>query len=270
MGCIICGDNVKERKFFGNLAKCDKCGLVYFNSQKNIIPSDLYGENYFLGDEYLNYKNDRAILQKNFIVRLQNVCQYIKRGKMFEIGCAYGFFLDVAKKFFSVEGIDVCNEPTTFARNVLKLNVKTGDYTKFKLKELKDVFCMWDTIEHLERPDLFLKKIRSELTDGGYLFLTTGDIGSVLAKIRGRKWRIIHPPTHLYYFSSDTITKLLNHCGFEIIKITHPGVYRSFKQIVYSIFFLGKKKISGNFFNKLDFPIYMNTFDIMLIIAKKI
>ena len=65
---------------------------------------------------------------------------------------------------------------------------------------------MWDTIEHLKRPDLFVQKAAADLRPGGLIALTTGDIGSLNARLRGARWRMIHPPTHLHYFSvSDSV-----------------------------------------------------------------
>jgi 2-polyprenyl-3-methyl-5-hydroxy-6-metoxy-1,4-benzoquinol methylase len=272
MGCIICKDS-RQKRIYKSLTQCENCKLVYFEKKEDIDVNDLYGEGYFQGEEYFDYKSDKAILQKNFARYLKEILKYKKGGNLFEIGCAYGFFLDLAKKYFSVEGIDIAKNPTAHAKNELGLNVATGYYTEYAPSKKYDAFCLWDTIEHLESPEKFIGKISSELNPGGYLFLTTGAIESLLAKARGRKWRMIHPPTHLFYFSKKTITKLLKQHGLEVVSITHPGVYRSFKQIVYSLFFLNKKKPSKkneNLLNRFDLPIYINTFDIMMVVAKKI
>ena len=61
-------------------------------------------------------------------------------------------------------------------QDFLKWNVKSAQY---------DIICMWDTIEHLKRPDLFIKKINKVLKKDGLLALTTGDISSIVAKLRG-------------------------------------------------------------------------------------
>jgi 2-polyprenyl-3-methyl-5-hydroxy-6-metoxy-1,4-benzoquinol methylase len=200
MACIICQEAAGE-EVLSNLAKCSECGLIYYDNTSNSSTlSDLYQESYFNGEEYLNYKNDKPIIQKNFNSRLNEIKKYAQGGSLFEIGCAYGFFLELAKENFSVGGIDITEEPTRFAREELGLKVTSGNYLEQDLKEKKDVFCMWDTIEHLERPEEFIKKVSSEIRQGGYFFLTTGDIGSLLAKVRGKKWRMIHPPTHLFTF----------------------------------------------------------------------
>ena len=54
------------------------------------------------------------------------------------------------------------------------------------LGQLIMILFVWDTIEHLKRPDLFIKKINKVLKKDGVLALTTGDISSVVAKVRGK------------------------------------------------------------------------------------
>lgn len=272
MPCVICGKS-QELNVYGKLTKCNTCGLIYYNKYSGSIDvKSLYQEGYFTGEEYLDYKKDKIIIQKNFSFRLREIQAYVKDGSLFEIGCAYGFFLELAQKYFKVEGIDIALIPTLFASKDLCLDVSATNYLDFYLPDKKDVICVWDTIEHLEKPHEFIKKINLELNDGGYLFLTTGDIGSMLAKIRGEKWRMIHPPTHLFYFSKNTITRLLNQHGFKVISIRYPGVYRSLKQIVWSLFFANR--VYPDYFekiiNKIDFPVYINTFDIMMVVARKI
>ena len=63
------------------------------------------------------------------------------------------------------------------------------------------------------------EKAYEVLKPGGRLFLTTGDIGSWVARIQGPRWRLIHPPTHLHYFSKATITRLLTGLGFSVQEV---------------------------------------------------
>lgn len=279
MNCIICQKN-NNPEIYPGLTHCKQCGLIYCN---NSLPDnqlrELYQEDYFKGSEYLDYQNDKKIIQKNFSARIKDINRVITRGSLFEIGSAYGFFLELAKKYFDVAGIDITEQPTEYARKNLGLKVRTGNYLEFSNTSERDIFCMWDTIEHLSNPKKFIEKINSELKPGGFLFLTTGDIGSLVAKFKKDKWRMIHPPTHLYYFSEKSITALLEKSGFTVIKISHPGVYRSLKQMAYGLLFLNKHPKGINLKIReallkiatfMDFPIYLNTFDIMMVIAKKI
>ncbi len=239
-------------------------------------PKTLYNENYFSGDEYADYLRDRKTLERNFSARLKEVRRFHSGGALIEIGCAYGYFLNLARAHFSVRGFDIAESALEHAKNVYGLPVENIDFLDARVDhETADVIVMWDTIEHLLRPDLVVKKASQVLKNGGALLLTTGDIGSMLAKLRGENWRLIHPPTHLHYFNKETIRRLLEEAGLEIAAVKYVPVWRSLRQILYSLFALGKDKIP-DFYRRIEdtrigeISIPLNTMDIMLVVGRKI
>ena len=134
-----------------------------------------------------------------------------------------------------------------------------------------DVF-MWDVIEHLAHPEAFLTKIHDELKPGGRLYITTGDISALLPRIQQHKWRMIHPPSHIFYFSRTHLTMLLQKHGFSVVRITYPAIYRSIRQIYFSLFLLEKKgRLASKFFKLIpaSWFVPVNTFDIMFVAAVK-
>ena len=276
--CIICNkDNNKH--IYEGIVKCYDCGHVFANlTLTDLDYKKLYDHSYFHGNEYSNYVSDKKILQKNFIDRLstlKNLIYYKSNSKLLEIGSAYGFFLEIAKDYFShVEGVDITDDGINYAKQKLNLNVKNVDFLEWDTKKNKwDIICLWDTIEHLKRPDFFLKKANNLLNNDGLMAITTGDINSWLARVRGKNWRLIHPPTHIHYFSKKTLTLLLKKEGFEVLYFGYPGFYRSLDNIFYNIFVLrlGQTWIYKIIkFLKLDkLSIYFNTYDICYVIAKK-
>jgi hypothetical protein len=125
----------------------------------------------------------------------------------------------------------------------------------------------------LKRPDLFIAKAARDLKRGGLIALTTGDIGSLNARLRGRRWRMVHPPTHMHYFSVATVSKLLERQGFDIVHLSHPGNSRRLKSMLYFILVLQMKRPEIYAMLKswwlFDFPVTLNLFDIMYIIARR-
>jgi SAM-dependent methyltransferase len=178
-------------------------------------------------------------LRRSMKRHLDQMARYLSSqpGAVLEIGCAYGFFLDEAQRRFErVVGIDVAESAVDHARTHFKVNALGGAFLDVPFEEQSfDVICLWDTIEHLDRPDLFLQKARRLLQPDGRLFLTTGDISSLNARVRGSKWRQIHPPSHLHYFSRDSITKLLERVGFRVMGIETAAYYHTLHNILASI-----------------------------------
>jgi hypothetical protein len=94
---------------------------------------------------------------------------------------------------------------------------------------------MWDTIEHLADPAAYLEAAFRLLDPGGWLFLTTGDVGAMVARLRGRRWRQIHPSTHLHYFSRATMTRLLTRIGFSRPRFKTAGNVHTVDSIFYNL-----------------------------------
>jgi 2-polyprenyl-3-methyl-5-hydroxy-6-metoxy-1,4-benzoquinol methylase len=273
--CILCGRDATGNFLYPGILQCPGCGFVFADARLSADElQNLYQRNYFFGSEYLNYLEDKPALQRNFAARLRSLRSHSAGGRLFEIGCAYGFFLELAQRYWNVEGCDIaapaCDEAS---RNGFR--VTCGDFLGLSLPEKQfDVVTMWDTIEHLARPDLYVQRASALLKQGGVLCATTGDIGSTMAKMRKQRWRLIHPPTHLYYFDRPSITKLMEQSGLEVVHFEHCGYSRSVKQMLYSLLVLNhetalRKRLYDVLKPLFNFSVYLNLYDIMFVIARK-
>ena len=275
--CLVCGAPYRPSRLAG-LVECDKCGFVSANADLSDAEMEaLYSKDYFHGGEYLDYGEEEKSLRENFrarIATLRKVAPDLAARDLFEIGCAYGFFLDeVGNVVRAASGIDVSEHAVTHAREVLRVDARQGDYLNIDFPRKFGVIVMWDTIEHLQRPDLFVAKASHDLQQGGLLALTTGDIDSLNARLRGSKWRMIHPPTHLHYFSVRSIKHLLDRHGFDTLHVSHPGISRNLQSIFYYVFAWRMKQsalydlLKRQRFSRLR--VTVNLFDIMYVIARK-
>jgi 2-polyprenyl-3-methyl-5-hydroxy-6-metoxy-1,4-benzoquinol methylase len=266
--CKLCGSTQHSPTFRGIL-RCSSCNLLFFPAEINA--SELYSKKYFTGEEYHNYPADKKILQYNFRQRLKKMRSLQPQGSLLELGCAYGFFLELAKEHYQCKGIDI-SEAILEADKSLTL-VRADFLTLPEEREAYDFICLWDTIEHLSEPFKTLKKASSCLKPGGRVVLTTGDAASFLAKLRGEKWRQIHPPTHLFYFTKATLEKALEAAGLKMESCQHVGQYRSYQSMLHGLslrlptfrWLFGLLSLGG----KIDFPIYLNSFDLLEVIAIK-
>jgi len=275
--CLVCGGGYASSRMPGLLA-CGCCGFVTADVQ--VSPEELrrlYSEQYFTGGEYKDYVSERALHEKHFRRRLALLKRYtaVPEGKfLFEIGCAYGFFLALAREQFGrVEGIDLSADAVRYASETLGVQAYAGDFLQYDLRERPDVVCLWDTIEHLERPDLYLEKLSCLMAPGSLIALTTGDIASVMARLRGARWRQIHPPTHLHYFSKRTLARLLGKYGFHVVYSGYEGTYRSLDTAVYIVFNI-KRQQPGIYrllkkTGLLRISFYLNLYDIVHMIARR-
>ncbi len=276
--CLVCGSSTTE-PIFGGLLRCTRCAHAFAAAESaDRDLAALYTEKYFAGEEYQDYLSDRDVTQRNFRSRLRVLDSFTnpqRHRRLFEVGSAYGFFLDVAKaRFDTVQGIDVSGAAVSHARDRLGLDVVCADLLNYDLSGRDfDVVCMWDTIEHLARPDLYIAKLAEHMRSGALIALTTGDFGSLNARMRRTKWRLMHPPTHAHYFSLASIGTLLERFGLEVIYRRHCGFYRTLKSMAYGVFNQRHgSPMVGDLIQRLgigELPIYLNFFDIMYVIARK-
>jgi len=274
--CVACGSD-ESRPLFRELVTCCQCGMVYFpNWLTREELARLYGPEYFHGAEYFGYLADRGAHEANFRRRVRELARWVPAGgRVFEVGCAYGLFLNLARRRWQVRGCDIAQEACRHARENLGLDVTCADFAELPLSAGEvDAFCMWDTIEHLDDPGRYLARMAELLRPGGILAITTADIGSRLARRQGERWRQIHPPTHIWYFSRATLERTLSRFGFEPVWSRYIGVSRSVGQIVYSLTSLGRPRASWmhrwcmkSGLGRIN--LWSNTFDLLMMVARR-
>ena len=279
MTCTVCDGREFQAEVYGVLSRCQGCGHVFAPELPAMAPARLYNEDYFTVAEYVDYAAQYQTLAKNFNTYLRLMRRYgATHGRLFEVGAAYGFFLNEARRSFDVEGIDVSAEATAFGRERFALPLHCGDFTAFEPTEPYRVVCLWDTLEHLCQPGEYVAKVHEILGTDGHFFLTTGDIGSLVPRIQGHRWRLIHPPTHLHYFSWATITRLLHRHGFEGLQITTVGLHRELRAMLHGLSLFSRSRVVRTVAGALaerakallgHASVSINLFDIMFVAARK-
>ena len=275
--CVVCGGG-NHSPLYPGILQCGDCNHVFANLRMTDAELlALYSKGYFFGEEYSDYLADREVLRKNFTLRLKTLERHAdpaRHRRLLEIGSAYGFFLELVRDRFDAVGIDITADGTRYAKEVLRLNVIHGDFLTYDFGDGEfDVVCLWDTIEHLRDPNLYVEKISRYTRPGALLAITTGDVESVVARTKGEKWRLLHPPTHLHYFSRKTLGRLLHDGGFEVISTRYCGFYRSLDNIAHNILVLRKKRrglydlLKGSGLTR--WHCYLNVYDIMYVIARR-
>ncbi len=279
-GCVVCRGRSFDAPVLGPLARCRDCGFVFLPRTPGLPErvAALYAGDYFTGGEFGDYAGQRPIAALNFHAYLRRMSRAgATGGRLLEVGCAYGFFLEQAQGAFDAEGIDV-NRPAIAAAQALGVRARFGDFLAYRPDSPVDVVCMWDTIEHLLDPRAFLEHARDVLAPGGWMFLTTGDIGSLVARLRGPRWRMIHPPSHVNYFSRATIARLLDETGFEVHSIRAVGTRRDLLNALHLLGLYARASLVRRTAGALERTIagrgpaiglYVNLHDVMFVSARK-
>lgn len=235
VACIACGHccNMQDNTRFiiggFSILGCPACKVLFRPVDRDTWDAkELYGDDYYRSDNaalYAEYSSEEHAHRKTGRQRLKKITTMLASGRrrLLDVGCAAGFFLDEAKKSgWNVLGVDVSQAMSRFAQEHFGLEVICSDFQRVSLGERQfDAISLWDYIEHSPDPFGDLSKARSLLTKGGVLALTTGDIGSLFARLSGARWHLLAPRYHLTYFTPSTISALLRRAGFSDIRISH-------------------------------------------------
>ena len=259
------------------LLSCAECGHSWADT--GLSDDDLrllYARGYYEGEEYADYALEAPALTRNFRPRFHELAaRHPKGALLYEIGCAYGFFLHTASPHFRVAGCDISAHAVAQARERFGVDATAGDYLGIPMSDPPAAICLWDTVEHLARPDLYLEKVHADLAPGGSLCLSTGDRGALVPRLMGRHWRLIHPPTHLHYFTAGSMRRLLERIGFTQIQIRHPAFWRSADAVAFRLLaWPPDRRLAAAYrvlkrAGLLSFAFPMNTGDLMVASAEK-
>jgi 2-polyprenyl-3-methyl-5-hydroxy-6-metoxy-1,4-benzoquinol methylase len=166
-------------------------------------------------------------------LRLAHVPHFVAKGRLLDIGCAWGGYLWRMQELgWEVHGIELNAEAARFAREELELaNVRAGSFADLDYPEASfDVVHMSMVLEHLHDPAEALRRIHGLLRPGGQFILSVPDISGFEARLFKDKCYTLQVPQHLSHFSPETATRFLRGAGFSVEEILHQRAKRDFIQ----------------------------------------
>jgi SAM-dependent methyltransferase len=80
---------------------------------------------------------------------------------------------------------------------------------------------MFHVIEHLHDPIAHLSAAWRLLKPGGTLLLQAPNAGCWQFLLLGENWNGADVPRHLFDYRADDLVKMLEHCGYEVMRRKH-------------------------------------------------
>lgn len=273
MICLVCGTTAPGplyRVRNVQVVRCTECGLGRALTPPDFDPVRMYNESYFQGgqtDGYANYQGSRNVLVAEFRRVLRDLAAAgASGGRLLEIGCAYGFFLEEARVSFQVSGVELASEAVAACRARRLDVVQEADDAFYGSRAPFDVVVMLDVLEHLKAPDEVLRTVHRHTRPGALMVLTTGDFGSLAARLLGPRWRLMTPPQHLWFFTERSLARLLEQHGFRVLRTTRPWKLVPLHLIAYQL----SRYVGGqHWLRRVHIPggVPVNLFDAMRVIA---
>lgn len=204
---------------YGRIVRCRSCGLIYTNPRPSpALIARAYAK--AVDRDYALEDSSRSI---NAHLALHTIKRFVRDGRLLDVGCSTGYFLNAARLDFETCGVEPSRWAVEYARGRLHLDVREGGLDDVELPaEGFDVITLNDVIEHFPDPLGALRRIHGLLRPGGLLYLVTPNIQSLSARLlRGRWWGL--RPAHLYYLTPATLSAMLRKAGLEVVLLKSYG-----------------------------------------------
>lgn len=226
--CRVCGAAplaAYTRKNGFHLGRCPSCRLVQVSDDVSDVDfEEVYGQEFF-DDTYDWLREDKGRRKEyaKFNYRLEQIEKHVPgKGTILDVGCSFGFFLDVARsRGWEPVGVEVGEYAAEFGRRELGLDIHTSDIHGAPLAQGRFAAAtLWNVIEHIDDPVREFRRLNALLEIGGLVVFTTGDQGSYIARLRGTRWRRFIPPIHLTNFNLKAVDVMLERTGFRVVEST--------------------------------------------------
>jgi len=174
---------------------------------------------------YLQEREGRILTFRRNLEPLLRLVPPREGPRLLDIGCHIGVFLEIAQE----QGWEAWGvEPSAWAADQARargLRVTTATLREARFPDqFFDIVTMWDVIEHLTNPLASLQEAHRVLAPGGIICIHTINIESPFARLVGHRWPWLME-MHLYYFSPQTLTHMLEKAGFQVIQMVAQGRY---------------------------------------------
>ena len=219
--CPVCSSSKKHKIFDkegSSFVICKTCEMVYLNP----VFKDKYLFDYYSKSPDVQagaHEKEKKFYNSIYGSGLQLISKKKKSGKLLDLGCSGGFFLDIAKRHsWKTFGIEINKKEFSIAS---KKNHKIWNKELLKLdkKEKFDVITMWDVFEHIKDPHKILYQIKKRLNKKGLVFLQIPNSNSIAAKILREECNMFDPIEHVNLYNLPSLKKLFLISKFKIINV---------------------------------------------------
>jgi SAM-dependent methyltransferase len=236
--CVVCGNercvplfrasdrlyHTTSREFA--VVRCGECGLVRLDPQP--APEELrqyYPDSYWFAPDQsaasrLEEAYRRLVLRDHVRFVERALRHSSARGPLLDVGSGGGLFLGLMRqRGFRAMGLDFSREAAAIAwrRQSAPAVCAMLENAPFAAESLAGV-TMFHVLEHLYDPRAYLSAARDLLAPDGRLVVQVPNLASWQFRLLGRSWNGVDVPRHLFDFRARDVEKLMEQCGFEVLR----------------------------------------------------
>ncbi|MBM3510633.1 MAG: methyltransferase domain-containing protein [Alphaproteobacteria bacterium] len=237
--CQVCGG--EDRRLFirhggYDLYECGGCRLVYCDPMPTAAEIErLYTDAYAGASQGYFAKVDaklhRMRLRLRWILAASGLDPATTASgldpataarRFLDVGASGGFMVETARRAgLQATGLELDPVSVAYARS----HYPGSDFVHGRIETLAatappafDLVHCSEVIEHVTDVNAFVAGIVRVMKPGGFLYLTTPDLGHWRRPRDLTRWDAFAPPGHCLYFRTANLTRLLERHGLAIVK----------------------------------------------------
>ena len=228
--CQICG--AEDRRLFirhggYDLYECDACRFVYCDPMPSAAEIErLYTDAYAGASQGYFAKVDaklhRMRLRLRWILAASGLDSANAARRFLDVGASGGFMVETARRAgFQASGLELDPVSVAYARR----HYPDGDFVHGRIEAFAatapsafDLVHCSEVIEHVTDVNAFVAGIVGVMKPGGFLYLTTPDLGHWRRPRDITRWDAFAPPGHCLYFGAANLARLLERHALAVVK----------------------------------------------------
>jgi SAM-dependent methyltransferase len=235
--CLLCGSQartplftVSDRQFRTTtrsfeVCRCVECGLIRLHPMpRGEELAGYYPERYWFspgdnGVAKLEEKYRRLVL-RDHLAFVAGTLREAGAGPLLDAGCGGGLFAGMLReRGVEAMGLDISERAAAVARRRQGVPAVCGKLTESPFAPAScAVVTMFHVLEHLPDPRPHLLAARALLRPPGRLVVQVPNADCWQFRLLGRAWNGLDVPRHLYDFRARDLERLLEACGFQVVR----------------------------------------------------
>lgn len=230
LSCIIClspSINIDNEVRGGEtyrIQKCVKCGTVFCPDHYSATSPDYVNLKELSQDHIDMSRFHKEKAYNQFLKKVSNMDKDV----LVDIGCGTGGFMEYASSVWGVvQGFDASVAQVEYCLSrgfdcVEATSVIDFFAQKPRVGGRKYWFTLWDVLEHIREPEVFMSELSKVMFSGDILFVSI-PTSSITVKKRfhrllGRSFSY-DPHEHVFYYNEKSIKLFLEYYGFKVSSV---------------------------------------------------
>lgn len=219
---------------------CPVCDLAYVDPFPHRAALQLrYGPDYYAA--WISRQKSRRA--RMWAARLKILEGLAGRGRLLDIGCGEGAFLEQARRRgWEVAGTEISAWAAAHAAATLGQDIFCGELREAAYPEAHfDAVTLWHVLEHVTAPRSLLEEVRRVLKPRGVLIVAVPNRNDrvmqaayrLVKRSRPKLFSLRDREPHLLHFSTTSLTRLVAIAGFALAWIgPDSGIVEPSKRLV--------------------------------------